>query len=203
MTKRSWLRKPIQTLLGASVIGMLSGISLRVPAIRAQVNYDIDVVLSAFNLQRTRCKSGNFVVIAVQGIGQVCAFPTQNYPAGIYRLNPQTYEMHAVGVSQPPQALPVAVPPPPPVLPGTPGPLPVGGPATPSPSIMDSLNPYHPVSPTIEVHIRGMLAKRGISLASCSQTPLTIFRIGRYTACAYPTPNYPAGSYQVEASLPF
>jgi hypothetical protein len=70
-------------------------------------------------------------------------------------------------------------------------------------AILNSYDPYSPVSPVVETHIRGILAKRNISLASCSQTPLSIFQIGQYTACAYPSVYYPAGRYQVEASLPF
>ncbi|MEM9136884.1 MAG: hypothetical protein AAGB01_06000 [Cyanobacteria bacterium P01_F01_bin.42] len=190
------IRHPLRKLFAGSLLTLSSILPFTAMVPEAQAK-SIDTILSGYQLQRTSCKSGSFVVISVKN-NQYCAFPTQSYPAGIYRLNPDTFELHSIGGST---GL-VGTPPPPPVANPYPS-LPVGGPVVPSPSIYDNFNQYNPVSPAHEVHIRGMLAKRGISLASCSQTPVTIFTIGRYTACAYPTPSYPAGRYQVDASLPF
>jgi hypothetical protein len=158
--------------------------------------YDIDTIFSGYGLQRTKCKSGNYVVITVER-KEYCAFPTAQYPAGVYRLEPNTHQIYSLGGA--PQNAGG--------FPNGPSvtPLPVGGPAIPvaQPAILNTYDPYSPISPVAETHIRGMLAKRGISLASCSQTPLSIFTIGQYTACAYPSINYPAGRYQVDASFPF
>ena len=160
-------------------------------------SYDIDTIFSGYGLQRAKCKSGNYVVITVER-KEYCAYPTAQYPAGVYRLEPNTHQIYRLGGGNPTVAQP-------PVLPLPPAPIPVGGPAIPvgQPAILNTHSPYSPVSPVIETHIRGMLAQRGISLSSCNQTPLSIFTIGQYTACAYPSVNYPAGRYQVEASLPF
>ena len=177
---------------------------------------------SKYGLQRINCKTGNYVVITVER-RQYCAFPTAQYPAGVYRLDPNTPQIYALGegptngVDQP-----TVQPPPPPVTgyppttgypttgyppaTGYPSTIPaVGGTGIPvaQPNIVDNYNPYNPVPSAVEIHIRGMLAKRGINLASCNQTPLTVFTIGRYTACAYPSINYPVGRYQVDANLPF
>jgi hypothetical protein len=60
------------------------------------VSYDIDTILSGYGLQRTKCNSGNYVVINVDK-KEFCAFPTAQYPAGVYRLEPNTQQLYRLG----------------------------------------------------------------------------------------------------------
>ncbi|HEY9826486.1 MAG TPA: hypothetical protein V6D19_13655 [Stenomitos sp.] len=168
--------------------------------------------LIPYGLQPTSCNPG-VVLIYVGRDQSICAFPTANYPAGTYRIHPDTLQLLSVGInqsnsSQQPPAVPSQLPTPyyPSTQPMQPWlfPLNAGGASLPTPSIIDNLNPHqYSVSPAIEVQIRNILSSRGISLASCGQSPTAIFMIGRYTACAFPSPNYPAGRYQIETQLPF
>lgn len=161
----------------------------------------IDRVFAANGLVRTECAPG-VVEIRLNLDRSVCAVPTAQYPAGSYYFNEQGFAITRVGSStavtpsaptgnttvyvQP--AVPVYVQPS----------LPSGfvQPAMPSAAVLNVSNPSYPVSDVLTAQIGASLAGRGLVPAACSANPgVTVVIGGQYLACAYPTPQYPAGRY--------
>ncbi len=160
----------------------------------------IERVLAANGLVKTDCAPG-VVEIRLNLDRSVCAVPTAQYPAGSYYFNEQGFAITRVGSSvavttpvQPTQQTVI-------VMPTTPT-LPSGyvvpaQPVTPVGStVLNVSNPSYPVSDVLAAQISASLASRGLSPAACNMSPgVTVVIGGQYLACAYPTPQYPAGRY--------
>lgn len=68
-----------------------------------------------------------------------------------------------------------------------------------SPTIINVSNPSYPVSDMLAAQIGASLASRGLTPVACSANPgVTVVISGQYLACAYPTPQYPAGRYALQ-----
>lgn len=177
---------------------------LAVPALSMFTNTasasGIDRVLAANGLIKTDC-APNVVEIRLSLEKAVCAVPTAQYPAGSYYFNEQGFAITRVGSStavttqpaqQPTQQTVIVMPQTTPSLPsGYVQPVsPVG------PAVLNVSNPSYPVSDVMAAQISASLAGRGLSPAACSANPgVTVVIGGQYLACAYPTPQYPAGRY--------
>lgn len=157
----------------------------------------VERVLAANGLVQTDCAPG-VVEVRLSLNRSVCAVPTMQYPAGSYYFNEQGFAITPVGSSvavttpvQPTQQTVI-------VMPTTPT-LPSGyvQPVTPvGPAILNVSNPSYPVSDVLAAQISASLASRGLSPAACNVNPgVTVVVGGQYLACAYPTPQYPAGRY--------
>lgn len=159
----------------------------------------IDRVLAANGLIKTDCAPG-VVEIRLSLEKAVCAVPTAQYPAGSYYFNEQGFAITRVGSStavpvqpaQQPAQQTVIVMPQPSSLPGG-----FVQPVTPvGPSVLNVNNPSYPVSDVLMAQIGASLAGRGLTPAACNANPgVTVVISGQYLACAYPTPQYPAGRY--------
>jgi hypothetical protein len=159
----------------------------------------INRVLAANGLVRTDC-APNVVEIRLNLEKSVCAVPTAQYPAGSYYFNEQGFAITRVGsstaVSQPTQQLSTTTV----VVQQAPASsLPYGyvQPVAPvGPAILNVSNPSYPISDVLAAQISASLASRGLTPAACNVNPgVTVVISGQYLACAYPTPQYPAGRY--------
>lgn len=176
---------------------------------------DHKTLLMQAGLQPAECVAGaNIVMIYMPRGGRACAYPTAAFPAGAYRMNPSDYSINPVGGQQnqqqvyapPPQQVyapqpqQVYAPPPqqiyapPPVYP------PVQQPIYPTQvqTVMVTYNPSQPVPPPAYARINAALASQGLQPAACG-AGVVVFNVNNtYTACAYPTANFPAGNYRLD-----
>jgi hypothetical protein len=159
----------------------------------------INRVLAANGLVRTDC-APNVVEIRLNLEKSVCAVPTAQYPAGSYYFNEQGFAITRVGsstaVSQPtqqPSTTTVVVQ----QAPASNLPYGYVQPVAPvGPAILNVSNPSYPISDVLAAQISASLASRGLTPAACNVNPgVTVVISGQYLACAYPTPQYPAGRY--------
>lgn len=170
----------------------------------------IDRVLASNGLIKTDCGPG-VVEIRLSLEKAVCAVPTAQYPAGSYYFNEQGFAITRVGssiaVNQPtqqPSTTTVVVQ----QAPSAAANLPYGyvqpvAPVVPvapvGPAILNVSNPGYPVSDVLAAQIGASLASRGLTPIACNANPgVTVVISGQYLACAYPTPQYPAGRYALQ-----
>lgn len=160
----------------------------------------VERVLAANGLVETDCAPG-VVEVRLSLNRSVCAVPTTQFPAGSYYFNEQGFAITRVGSSvavtttaQPTQPTVIVVPTTP-TLPS--GYVMPAQPVTPiGPTVLNVSNPSYPVSDVLAAQISASLASRGLSPAACNMNPgVTVVVGGQYLACAYPTPQYPAGRY--------
>ena len=172
-----------------------------------------------FGLNTVQCGSrGREISVYDQDDNRACARATDEYPPGVYFFDRQNGELRAAGGNRPAAsnsnpgnaATPPSNPQPMSGYTGAPTPgtvLQPGGFVYPNgvqgsipaqvtgPSILVNNNPAQQVDPGIGAQIAASLQNRGLALAACSANPGVVVLIGSYTACAYPTPTYPAGRY--------
>ena len=174
---------------------------------------DHKTLLMQAGLQPAECVAGaNIVMIYMPRGGTACAYPTAAFPAGAYRMNPSDYSINPIGgqanqqqvYAPPPQPVygsptqPVYAPPPQPVYSPAPVYPPVQQPVYPSQPIMVTYNPSQPVPPPAYARINAALASQGLQPATCG-AGVVVFNVNNtYTACAYPTANFPAGNYRLD-----
>lgn len=165
---------------------------------------DHKTLLIQAGLQPVECVAGaNIVMIYMPRGGRACAYPTAAFPAGAYRMNPSDYSINPIGgqanqqqvyppVQQtvyppyPPVQPPVYPPPQQPIYP------------TQVQTVMVTYNPSQPVPPPAYARINAALASQGLQPAVCG-AGVVVFNVNNtYTACAYPTANFPAGNYRLD-----
>lgn len=163
----------------------------------------IDRVLASHGLLRTECSPG-VVEIRMSLEKSVCAIPTATYPAGAYYFNEAGYTITPAATARP-ATTPLPVQPTQPttviIQTTTPGGYLPGGmvqPAVPGPAILNVSSPDYPVSDALVAQIGASLASRGLTPAACNVNPGVTIVVGGYLACAYPTPQYPAGRYALQ-----
>jgi hypothetical protein len=167
------------------------------------VSSDNKTLLMQAGLQPADCVAGaNIIVVYMPNGKQACAFATGAYPAGqAYRMNPNDFSLNPVGGrvnatnnQLPPPQPPVYVQqPPPPVYVQQPPP-----PWFPTQLVMVTHNPSQPVPPPASARISAALASQGLQPAACG-AGIVVFNVNNtYTACAYPTANFPAGNYRLD-----
>lgn len=163
-------------------------------------------LLVQLGLQETKCTPG--VVVLWIGNKPACAIANGKYAAGTYRLNPNDYSIVPVGTSA--QVGGAQNDPKPqsgginntivltPAMGGAGAVYPYPMPIAPFPTVISSLNPGVPVSPEVVAKINAAFSTQGLQPAACSATPVAVFSVGGYyTACAFPTANFPGGNYRL------
>lgn len=201
---------PITRLLISAGLSLVSLTGSLVQPAYADNSRMVQRLLSELGLDPISCGSlGSEISVYDQDDHRTCARSSAQYPAGSYFFDRDTYSIRRLGSAV--AAAPAPVPAPAPVAPPAqtvyspvpnptyPYPYATPMPVAPvlGPTIFVSSNPGVPVDPSISAQISASLAARGLSLASCSANPGVVVLVGGYTACAYPTPTYPAGRYSL------
>ncbi|HEY9295327.1 MAG TPA: hypothetical protein VIQ31_02935, partial [Phormidium sp.] len=168
------------------------------------VSSDNKTLLMQAGLQPADCVAGaNIIIVYMPNGKQACAFATGVYPAGqAYRMNPNDFSLNPVGgranaannqFQQPQQPVYVQQPQQPVYAQQPQQPYP-----TQMQTVMVTYNPNQPVPPPASARISAALASQGLQPAACG-AGVVVFNVNNtYTACAYPTANFPAGNYRLD-----